>query len=420
MPYPVARPLPSAAGEELLPLLFMLAVLVAAAKVFGSLSLRLGQPAVLGELIAGLVLGPSLLDLASLPFLRVSDPTPTLHLLGQIGVILLMFAAGLEMDVGDLRRAGRPALLAGAFGVLVPLGLGTAAAWAFGHAPPAAVFAGIVLGATSVSISAQTLLELGRLREREGIALLGAAVVDDVLVIAVMTLFVALAAGPGQGLGSVGLTLLRMAAVLILVMFLSLRLLPRLVEWADRLRVSQGLLALAVAGVMLLAWLTEFAGGVAAITGAFLAGLGLSRSHLRDEIERGASRLGYGFFIPIFLVDIGLQSNLRQMPADQWAFAGAVVLVAVVSKVAGASLGGWLGGLDRGEAGRLGLGMISRGEVGLIVAGVGIDAGFLAPGLFRVVVLMVLTTTLITPPLLRWAFARREVRNAAHGESGPA
>jgi Kef-type K+ transport system membrane component KefB len=419
MAYPIGRPL-FAAAEELLPLLFMLAVLVAAAKVVGSLSLRLGQPAVLGELLAGLILGPSLLDLASLPFLRTSDPTATIHLLGQLGVILLMFAAGLEVDIGDLRRAGRPAALAGFFGVLLPLGLGAAAASAFGHAAPAAVFAGIVLGATSVSISAQTLLELGRLREREGIALLGAAVVDDVLVIAVMTLFLALAAGPDQGLGPVGLTLLRMAAVLILVTFLSLRLLPRLVEWANRLRASQGLLALAVAGVMLLAWLTEFAGGVAAITGAFLAGLGLSRSHLREEIERGASRLGYGFFVPIFLVDIGLQSDLRDMPADQWLFAGVIVLVAVVSKVAGAGLGGWLGGLAPGSAGRLGLGMISRGEVGLIVAGVGIDAGLLAPELFRVVVLMVLTTTLITPPLLRWAFARREARNAAHGEPGPA
>ncbi|MGH2605789.1 MAG: cation:proton antiporter, partial [Anaerolineales bacterium] len=310
MPYPIARPL-AAASEELLPLLFMLAVLVAAAKVFGSLSLRLGQPAVLGELIAGLILGPSLLDLASLPFIRASDPTATIHLLGQIGVILLMFAAGLEVDVGDLRRAGRPAALAGIFGVLTPLGLGAAATWAFGYAPPAAVFAGIVLGATSVSISAQTLLELGRLRDREGVVLLGAAVVDDVLVIAVMTVFLALATGPDQGLGPVGLTLLRMAAVLTLVTFLSLRLLPRLVEWANRLRASQGLLALAVAGVLLLAWLTEFAGGVAAITGAFLAGLGLSRSHLREEIERGASRLGYGFFVPIFLVDIGLQSDLR-------------------------------------------------------------------------------------------------------------
>lgn len=418
MPYPIARPL-AAAADELLPLLFMLAVLVAAAKVFGSLSLQLGQPAVLGELVAGLILGPSLLDLASLPFLRTSDPTATIHLLGQLGVILLMFAAGLEVDVGDLRRAGRPAALAGFFGVLIPLGLGAAAVRAFGYAGPEAVFAGIVLGATSVSISAQTLLELGRLREREGVALLGAAVVDDVLVIAVMTLFLAIAAGPGQGFGLVGLTLLRMAVVLALVTFLSLRLFPRVVEWGNRLRASQGLLALAVAGVLLLAWLTEFAGGVAAITGAFLAGLGLSGSHLREEIERGASRLGYGFFVPIFLVDIGLQSNLREMPADQWAFAGIIVLVAVVSKVTGAALGGWLGGLDPGRAGRLGLGMISRGEVGLIVAAVGIDAGLLAPGLFRVVVLMVLTTTLITPPLLRWAFARREVRDAAHGEPGP-
>ncbi|MGH2627253.1 MAG: cation:proton antiporter, partial [Anaerolineales bacterium] len=364
MPYLTSRSV-AAAADELLPLLFMLAVLVAAAKVFGSLSLRLGQPAILGELVAGLILGPSLLDLASLPFLRASDATPTIHLLGQLGVILLMFAAGLEVDVGDLRRSGRPAALAGVFGVLVPLALGAAASLAFGYAVSAAIFTGIVLGATSVSISAQTLLELGRLREREGVALLGAAVVDDVLVIGVMTFVLATGAAGGGNFSSVGWTFLRMAVILALVALLSLRVLPRVVEWANRLRASQGLLALAVAGVLLLAWLTEFAGGVAAITGAFLAGLGLSRSHLREEVEKGISRLAYGFFVPIFLVDIGLQSNLREMQPGQWAFAGVIVLVAVFSKVIGAGLGAWLGGFDRGSAARLGLGMISRGEVGL-------------------------------------------------------
>ena len=409
----------TAAAVEFLPLLFLLAALIASAKILGGLSLRLGQPAVLGELIAGLILGPSLLDLASLPFLRSGDPGVTIHLIGELGVILLMFAAGLEVDIDDLRRSGRPAALAGILGVLVPLGGGAAVSLAFGHAALPAIFVGIVLGATSVSISAQTLLELGRLRSREGVTMLGAAVVDDVLVIAFMTVILA-STGAGSSFGAVGLTLLQMVIVLILVGLVSLRLLPRVVEWAHRLRVSQGLLSLSVAGVLLLAWFTEFAGGVAAITGAFLAGLGLSRSHLRDEIEQGVSRLAYGFFVPIFLVDIGLRSNLREMQGDQWGFAAVIVGVAILSKPIGAGLGSWLGGFDRGSAIRLGLGMISRGEVGLIVAAIGIEEGHLGPDLFRVAVLVVLSTTLITPPILRWAFSRGEVQNATVGESDSA
>ena len=410
----------AAAGMEFLPLLFLLAALIASAKIFGSLSLRLGQPAVLGELVAGLILGPSLLHLASLPFLRSGDPGATIHLIGELGVILLMFAAGLEVDIDDLRRSGRPAALAGILGVMVPLGGGAAVSLAFGHEAPAAIFVGIVLGATSVSISAQTLLELGRLRSREGVTMLGAAVVDDVLVIAVMTVILATTGGEGGSFGAVGLTLLQMVIVLSLVGFVSLRLLPRLVEWAHRLRVSQGLLSFSLAAVLLLAWFTEFAGGVAAITGAFLAGLGLSRSHLRDEIEHGVSRLAYGFFVPIFLVDIGLRSNLREMQSDQWGFAAVIVGVAILSKPIGAGLGSWLGGFDPGSSIRLGLGMISRGEVGLIVAGIGISEGYLGPELFRVAVLVVLSTTLITPPILRWAFSRGEVQNATVGESDSA
>jgi Kef-type K+ transport system membrane component KefB len=406
----------AAASEagELLPLLFWLAVLIASAKLLGSLSLRIGQPAVLGELIAGLILGPSLLNLAALPFLRSPDPGATIHLLGQLGVILLMFAAGLEVDVSDLRRSGRPASLAGVLGVLVPLGAGTAATLVFGHGLSASLFVGLVLGATSVSISAQTLLELGKLRSREGVALLGAAVVDDILVIALMTTLIAGTSGEG-GLGEVGLTLMRIVLTLLVLVLASLRLLPRAVEWAHRLRASQGLLSLSVAGVLFLAWFTEFSGGIAAITGAFVAGLGLSRSHLREEIEHGISRLAYGFFVPIFLVDIGLRSNLREMRADQWLFASVVLGVAILSKPIGAGLGAWLGGFERGAAGRLGLGMISRGEVGLIVAGVGVGVGQLDSGLFRVAVLMVLITTLITPPLLRLAFSRGEARNATVG-----
>lgn len=396
-----------AAGTDsaLLPLLFTLAILIAAAKIFGDLSVRLGQPAILGELMAGLLLGPTFLNLLSLPFLDGSQLSEVVHLVGQLGVIWLMFAAGLEVDIADMRRSGRPAVLAGVFGVALPLFLGMVVADLFGFPQQEAVFIGITLSATSVSISAQTLLELGRLRSREGVTLLGAAVVDDLLVIFGLSLFVALSS-EGGSTGSLLLQVGRMVGTLVVVTGLGLFLLPRVAEWAHGLRASEGLLATVLALVLLLAWLTEYVGGVAAITGAFLAGLGLGRSHLREEIEQGLHRLAFAFFVPLFLVDIGLQADLRAISPAVQLFALVLVLIAVISKLVGSGLGALLGGFKAGAATRMGLGMISRGEVGLIVAGVGVTEGVLEPALFSVIVLMVLATTLMTPPLLRWAYQR--------------
>ncbi len=401
-------------SADLLSLLLALAILLIAAKLLGSLSVRAGQPAVLGELLAGLLLGPTFLNVLSLPFFASETLGDTIHQLGQLGVIWLMFAAGLEIELQDLRRSGRPATLAGAFGVLGPFTLGTGAALAFGTPMVESLFIGITLSATSVSISAQTLLELGRLRTREGIALLGAAVIDDILVIVGLSVFTALAVS-GSGLGAVALQLGRMALVLLAVLLASLYLFPRLATWSMRLRASEGLLATVLAAVLVLAWVSEAIGGVAAITGAFLGGVGLARSHLREEVERGLHPLAYAFFVPLFLVDIGLQSNVLELQGSEFALAAVLILVALGSKLFGSGLGAWLGGFDLGASFRMGLGMISRGEVGLIVAGVGVTENILPRSLFTIIVLMVIVTTLVTPLLLRWAFGRVEVSNGADG-----
>lgn len=413
-------PVIAAAGEStVLPLLLSLALLIAAAKLMGSLAVRIGQPAVLGELVAGLLLGPTFLDLYSLPVLASESLSETIHLFGQLGVIWLMFAAGLEVELADLRQAGRPAILAGTIGVVLPLGMGWGAALLFGFPQTEAIFLGITLSATSVSISAQTLLELGRLRTREGVALLGAAVIDDLLVIVVLSLFVVVVSG-GGGPAALLIQLAQMLGVLIVVGLLSLIVLPRVAEWANRIPASEGLLALVLATVLFLAWAIEFLGGVAAITGAFLAGVGLGRSHLRDEIEHGLHRLAYAFFVPLFLVDIGLQADLQALGSGAFVFALVIILVAFVSKLVGSGFGALLGGMGRKSSLRMGIGMISRGEVGLIVAGVGVTEGILEPQLFSVIVLMILVTTLITPPLLRWTFDEKEAEDAAVSSVGAA
>lgn len=399
----------AAAGSDsgLLPLLLGLALLIAAAKLMGGLSANLGQPAVLGELLAGLLMGPTFINILGLPILESANLGSVIHDLGQVGVLLLMFAAGLEIELSDMRRAGRPAILAGVLGVATPLIMGAGLGLAFKQSVQDALFLGITLSATSVSISAQTLLELGRLRSREGAALLGAAVIDDVLVIMALSVLVVLSQGAGGGAGLL-LQLGRMVLMLVVVGVLAVKLLPKLANWSLRLCASEGLLAMVLSAVLLLSWAMEFMGGVAAITGAFLAGIGLGRSHLREEILAGLHRLAYAFFVPLFLVDIGLQSNLRLL-GGEWLLTGLVLIVAIVSKLFGSGLGARMGGFPADASLRMGMGMISRGEVGLIVAGVGVSEGFLQPEAFTMIVLMVLVTTLITPLLLRWSYGRKEV-----------
>lgn len=392
-----------------------IALLIGAARLGGLLSKRLGQPGVLGELLVGVLLGPSLLNLLQLSWFTDEHLGEQIQHLAELGVIFLMFLAGLEIELDELRKTGRAALLAGLLGVVAPVLLGAGAALLFGYAAPTALFIGIVLSATSVSISAQTLMELGVLRRREGLTLLGAAVFDDVLVILVLSVFLALGAGAGGGggLGEVVWVLVRMVLYLGLAGALGFTFIPWLMRHVSRWPIAQGLVSFAIVVVLLYAWAAEVLGGVAAITGAFLVGLAFARSPLRQEVEHSFSALTYGFFVPLFFVSIGLAANVRDLTGTGLIFGLVLILVAVVSKVAGSGLGAWWGGLKRGEALRLGLGMISRGEVGLIVASVGLNQGLIDSVVFAEIVLVVLVTTLITPLLLRWAYARERQAIAA-------
>jgi len=398
-----------------LQLILALIIIITGAKAGGWLANRLRQPAVMGELLVGLLLGPSLFDLMGWPMLaNAHEPhllTETVFQLAELGVVCLMFLAGLEIDPREMRRTGRVAALAGVSGVIVPLVLGGLVALPFGYRGQAAIFVGVILTATSVSISAQTLLELGKLRSREGLALLGAAVIDDVLVILLLSVFTAMAEG-GASPGTVLNILLKMIAYLSVTTLLGFFLLPRLAEWVNGQPISQGLAALVLVTALLFAWSAEVVGGLAAITGAFIAGVGFGRSRLRGEIERDMRTITYAFLVPIFFVSIGLKTNARLLAGPDVAFALALLLVAAISKVVGCGLGARLGGYTNQESLRVGVGMISRGEVGLIVASVGVNAGLIKTELFSVVTFIVLVTTLITPLLLRLTFMNKEASHA--------
>ncbi len=405
-------------------LVLALAILIASSKIFGMLSTRLGQPAVLGELLAGLVLGPSLLNVLGWSFFTDTHLTENVLHMAELGVLFLMFVAGLEVKLSDLLATGKIATVSGSFGVVVPLLGGAALAWFWfaDYTLTQAIFVGILLTATSVSISAQTLLELGRLRSRVGLTLLGAAVIDDILVIIIMSTFVALVSSSagGGGLLTIALILISMVAYFVAVSLIGMRVLPWLTRKVVRWPVSQALLSLSVVLVLLSAWSAEVLGNVAGITGAFLIGIFLGRTPYHNRIEQEVQTITYSFFVPVFFASIGLQANLRLLDSGLIGFAVILCLVAVVTKLIGCGLGAWVAGMSRRESFQVGMGMISRGEVGLIVAAVGIKEGIINDNIFAVTVLMVLVTTLVTPFLLRLAFASERADKPDQPQQMPA
>ena len=396
-------------ANEFLNFILAIVVIVTAAKLSGYASMRLGQPAVLGELIVGLLLGPTLLDLLHVwpPFDMDDHLGESLELMAELGVILLMMLAGLQLHLDELLRSGKVAAFAGVLGVAAPLILGWGTGRLFGLGNAQSVFVGLALSATSVSISAQTLMEMKVLRSRVGLGLLGAAVFDDILVILLLSLSFILLGSGGGGAAVIVWTVLRMVGYLVAALLAGHYLLPRLLEHASRLPVSQGTLAFVVCACLFYAWGAEVIGGMASITGAFIVGLFLARTPLHNQIEEGVSALAYGFFVPIFLVNIGLEVDLRVVAETAVWFTLALTGVAIVSKIVGSGLGARLAGFSLRESVQLGIGMTSRGEVGLIVATFALTEQMISRDIFSILVFMVIVATLVTPPLLRLSFRQQ-------------
>ena len=430
--------------NEVLQILLLLSLITVASKGAGALSIRLGQPAVFGEILVGLLLGPSLLNVLGWRVFAPHggtgathlDPAGFVHALAEIGVVLLMFVAGMETDIAEMRRVGKVAFWTAMGGVVLPLFTGAWAAHLFNYGWSQGFFMGAVLTATSVSISAQTLMELKSLRSKEGSTILGAAVIDDVMGIIVLSLVVAFAGGgastpPSAAQTAVGETVagaaqigssstaamiawvtFRMVLFFALAWILGRRYLGRLAASAARLTVSEPLLALVVVVTFLYAWAAEYLGGVAAITGSYMAGVLFAQTSCKERIDRGIHPLTYSFFVPVFLINIGLRADVRQL-IGQIPLTLFILTVAILGKVVGCGVLALLAGFDRREALRVGVGMISRGEVGLIVAGYGLAHGIIGNDIFSAMVLMVLVTTMITPIWLRRVFPRVDGEGAA-------
>ncbi len=338
-----------------LQLLLLLGLIVAAAKLAGAAANRIGQPAVFGEILIGLLLGPTALNILGWPiFVDAGGHDAATHPalgavvrdLADLGVILLMFVAGLETDLDEMRRVGRVAFWSAAGGVVLPLVGGAVTAVAFGL--PLfweGIFIGTILTATSVSISAQTLIELGALKSKEGSTILGAAVIDDVMGIVVLSLVIAFArASGGIDVTSLGLILLRIIAFFVLAVALA-RFFEPLASWAEGLRVSQGVLGIVLVVAFLYAWGAEYIGAVAAITGSYVAGVFFARTRFKEQIDAGIHPLTYSMFVPVFFISIGLRANARDLgPAAM--FTLVLLVVAIVTKVVGCGIAGPLVGVQ--------------------------------------------------------------------------
>ena len=380
-------------------LLLPLALILIGARLVGRLSQRIGMPAVLGELLAGLILGPSLLGWV--------ESSEVLNAVAGIGVLLLMFIAGLETDVSALQQVGKPSAYAAVAGVVLPFLGGLAVGLAFGLGVTTSLFLGTALTATSVSVSVQTLRELGRLQSKEGLIILGAAIIDDVLGILVLSVVLAVAGQGGNPLLAVAKTVLFFPIALLVG---RIAVTP-LVHWIHRHHDREAGFALILALVLVFAWAAEALGGLAAITGAYLAGVLVARlPEARAWVVEGASVMGYGLFVPVFFVTVGLITDLHSvMLAPQLTLV--VVLVAILTKGVGSAIGARAAGCSPREARSVGAGMIARGEVALVMATLGLSNGLLDQTTFTVVVLMTVVTTLATPLLLKLTAPRAWTRS---------
>jgi len=386
-----------------------IAIILLAAKTAGYLSTRLGLPSVLGEILVGILLGPSLVDILHLPVIQNEMLGNTISELSEFGVLLLMFLAGLELHLGELNNHRRVSLLASAGGLVASIGLGWGVSRIFGVDQTGALLMGLALGATSVSISVRTLMEMNLLRSRVGLSLLGAAVVDDILSILALSVFLAVVTGSSSLAGLLWLVV-RMILFLAGAAAFGLRVLPHLSRVVPRLPISQGTLAFAIVILLGYGLAAELVGQMAAIIGTFLAGLMFARTTEKNVIEQGISSLAYGLFVPIFFVNIGLTVDIKSLPVSAVGLVLVVTAAAVLGKMFGAAVGARLGGLPGGESIQLGAGMVARGEVTLIIVTIGSNAGLIDNIAYSAAVAAMLLCSLATPLLLRAVFHKSRLK----------
>lgn len=375
--------------------LLAVAIIILSTKFLGNLSEKVNMPQVVGALIAGVILGPSVLG--------VVQETNFLAETAEIGVILLMFMAGLDTDINEIKKNSVSMLCIASLGVIIPLISGAACYYFYFHVDGSdfnevlkSVFMGVILTATSVSITVEALREMGKLNGPVGSAILGAAVLDDIIGIIILTVVSSMKDSSVSIISifiKIGLYILLMGVLAII--FKAAR--PTVDEIKDKRRFTIYVMAL----MLFIAFISEHYFGIADITGAYLLGLLLSTFEIRSYIAKKMTVPSYLFFSPIFFASIGIKTELSGMTKNMILFSLLLLLIAIISKIIGCGLGAKICKFSNRDSFNIGVGMVSRGEVALIVAQKGYNMGLLNGSLFSPVVLVVIVTTIVTPILLK-------------------
>ncbi|MDF2537394.1 MAG: transporter, monovalent cation:proton antiporter-2 family [Herbinix sp.] len=381
-----------------------LALILLSTKVLGILSKRFNMPQVVGALLAGLLLGPAVFN--------ILNETEFILALSEVGVIVLMFTAGLESDISELKKTGKSSLIIAVLGVVVPLIGGFGIAYLFNK--PGIIesdvstslllqniFIGVILTATSVSITVETLKEMGKLSTSVGNAILGAAIIDDILGIVILTIITSTA----DSSVNVSVVLLKILAFFVfsgVVGFLFYKTFKKITEIYQR--DMRRFVILAFVFCLLMAYCSEVIFGVADITGAYIAGLILSNSKHSKYVTTKFETLSYVLLSPIFFASIGLKVTLPKMSVAIIVFSVLLVVIAILTKIFGCGIGAKLCSFTNKESVQVGCGMVSRGEVALIVASKGASVGLMSSMIFGPIIIVVVATTIVAPILLKFAF----------------
>ena len=388
-------------------------ILLFAAKLMAELFLRLKLPIVLGELLAGMIVGPFALGgffvIDGKQLLQINDE---IKILGEMGAIVILFMAGLEMTPREFLKGGKASFTVGTLGVVIPFFAGLAVFQLFGFDALESMMIATALTATSIAISIQVLSEFGKIKTPEARLIIGAAVVDDILAIAVLSVVSSIAVSDG-GIDSIDITqvtwtILQVLGFFAIMLIVAVVVIPKIITpriWKAKGSV-EGIATAAFFGAAALAGSI----GLSPIVGAFAVGMALSTTKVFEKIENYVGKIGL-IFAPLFFAIIGAQVDLRAVDLNILILSGAVIAVAVVTKLFGCGLPAMWFLKSKAQGMRVGIGMISRGEVGLIVAGVGVTAGILTSEVYSTIVIMVAVTTIITPIWLKIEYRKEQKKD---------
>ena len=396
-------------------------ILLFAAKLMAELFLRLKLPIVLGELLAGMIVGPFALGgffvVDGKQLLQINDE---IKILGEMGAIVILFMAGLEMTPREFLKGGKASFTVGTLGVVIPFFAGLAVFQLFGFDALESMMIATALTATSIAISIQVLSEFGKIKTPEARLIIGAAVVDDILAIAVLSVVSSIAVSDG-GIDSIDITqvtwtILQVLGFFAIMLIVAVVVIPKIITpriWKAKGSV-EGIATAAFFGAAALAGSI----GLSPIVGAFAVGMALSTTKVFEKVESYVGKIGL-IFAPLFFAIIGAQVDLRAVDLNILILSGAVIVVAVVTKLFGCGLPAIWFLKSKAQGMRVGIGMISRGEVGLIVAGVGVTAGILTSEVYSTIVIMVAVTTIITPIWLKIEYRKEQKKGDDPSKTKP-